>query len=197
MEEVKFLKESTDVCIWQYSTNGQFTVKSFYNWLNGYRNLAPVNKFLWRKFIPPSRSTVVWRAFLGYLPTDDKLSQKGFCFSSRCCFCKDSYETISHLLVTCQVSKQLWLAISSLFGVRANCIGDFRSLILDAISVQLSSQLKILRNATIVSTVWILWTERNNTIFNNQTVSVYNLLRLLWKCIKDEDLFRMGTTNGT
>ena len=74
VEDVHFLKESIDVCIWQYSTNGQFTIKSFYCWLNGSMNLVPASRFMWRKCIPPSLSTVVWRVFLVYLPTDNKLS---------------------------------------------------------------------------------------------------------------------------
>ena len=100
-------------------------------------------------------------------------TRKGSIFRLDCVFVRIPAK-LSHLLVTCQVSKQLWLAISSIFGVRENCTGDFRSLILNAIFVQLSSQLKILRNAAIVRAVECRW---NNLWLESDSSFVVHMLK--------------------
>ena len=127
---------------------------------------------MWKIFIPPFRSIVGWRAFLAYFLTNDKLLLRGVSFSSRCSFCKADNKTLNHLLVTCRVSKQLWMAISSLFGIQAQCDNDLKSLVIDTMAVQLSSLLKALWNDEVVSTVWILWTTRNDAIFNEQSINL-------------------------
>ena len=45
IEEVSFLQEQSDVWLWRYATNGNFTVKTCYRLLHGYRDVAQWNKF--------------------------------------------------------------------------------------------------------------------------------------------------------
>ena len=75
--------------------------------INNIRDISPWNKFMWKRYIPPSRSIVGWRAFLGCLPIQERLLRKCFSFPSRCLLCKDSAETLDHLLITCRVPKQV------------------------------------------------------------------------------------------
>ena len=103
--------------------------------LHGFRDVALWNKFMWRSSIPPYRSTIGWRSFLGYLSIKDELLLKGFCFRSSCIFCKEESETLNHLMVIYRVNRELWLAISSLFGATVQCSSDLQSQIIATMNV--------------------------------------------------------------
>jgi hypothetical protein len=59
----------------------------------------------------------VWTAALGKILTVDNLRKRGVLVVGWCCMCKRSGESIDHLLLHCDVARDLWSAIFSLFSV--------------------------------------------------------------------------------
>lgn len=58
-------------------------------------------RYIWKLYIPPSRSILCWKIFRNRLPTWDKLIARGMCLTSVCLLCFNAIETVSHLFLDC------------------------------------------------------------------------------------------------
>lgn len=59
----------------------------------------------------------MWTATLGKILMLDNLRKMNIMVVEWCCMCKMSEESIDHLLIHCEVTKELWSSIINLFGV--------------------------------------------------------------------------------
>jgi len=61
---------------------------------------------------------MVWLALMGKLNKKEKLARKGMITDelNTCTFCNDHSEDTLHLLVTCQLSWNIWKTIAADFG---------------------------------------------------------------------------------
>jgi hypothetical protein len=59
----------------------------------------------------------VWTATLGKILTMDNLRKRNVIVVEWCCLCKKNGESIDHLLLHCEVARDLWVSIYNLFGV--------------------------------------------------------------------------------
>ena len=100
--QIQPLKSSSNVCIWLPSIDGKYLCKHF---LAAHSQPVAWAKFIWKEFLPPSRSLLVWLAYLGYLPTEDNLVKKGFNLASRCSLCHATLETIEHIFIHCSFAR--------------------------------------------------------------------------------------------
>jgi hypothetical protein len=60
---------------------------------------------------------LVWTTDLGKIVTLDNLRRRNFVVVEWCCMCQKSEESVDHLLIHCEVSRELWSSIFNLFGV--------------------------------------------------------------------------------
>jgi len=73
------------VCIadklnWNDAVDGCMTNKHAFNFIAGNNPKPPLANLIWNRFIPPTRSFVVWRLLHNKLPTDDNLRKRGCVF---------------------------------------------------------------------------------------------------------------------
>jgi hypothetical protein len=59
----------------------------------------------------------VWTAALGKIFTHDNLRRRNVVVVEWCCMCKKSGESIDHLLLHCDVARDLWSYFLTLYGV--------------------------------------------------------------------------------
>jgi hypothetical protein len=59
----------------------------------------------------------VWTTTLGIILMHDNLRKRNIMVIEWCCMCKKSRESIEHLLLHCEVARNLWSYIFTLFGV--------------------------------------------------------------------------------
>jgi hypothetical protein len=59
----------------------------------------------------------VWSAALGKILTHDNLRKRNVVVIEWCCMYKKNRESIDHLLLYCEVARDLWSYILILFGV--------------------------------------------------------------------------------
>jgi hypothetical protein len=59
----------------------------------------------------------LWTTTHGKILTLDNLKKRGVLVVEWCCMCKRGDESIDHLLLRCEVARDLWSAIFTLFGV--------------------------------------------------------------------------------
>ena len=103
---------------WCLNGNDTFDGSSFYKAIHGTIGIP----FLGRVYgaLKPQRGFLffMWMAVWGKILTTDNIIKKGFSFFSWCCLCRRSGETVSHLLLHCDVTYALWCAVFSMFGVQ-------------------------------------------------------------------------------
>jgi hypothetical protein len=109
-----------DRLVWNPSKKGLFEVRSFYEELirkDGPSIPSFPWKNIWRVKAPTSVAFFVWLAALGKILTHDNLRKRNVIVIEWCCLCKKSGEPIDHLLLQCEIARDLWSYILILFGV--------------------------------------------------------------------------------
>ena len=102
---------------WMDSKDGVFSVKSLY------RALQPVSltffpsKIIWNSCVQPKLSFFAWEASWGRVLTLDRLQKRGCALANRCFLCQTSEESIDHLLLHCEKTREVWMLFLSFFGV--------------------------------------------------------------------------------
>jgi len=95
-----------DRLIWNFFKRGLFEVKSYYEVLN--RKDDP--SFLWKSILhvkaPARVAFFVWTTALGKILTHDNLRKRNVVIEW-CCIYKKSGESIEHLLLHCEVARDL------------------------------------------------------------------------------------------
>lgn len=121
LESVKVEPDAKDQLIWGESTHGQYSVKIGY--INAYKTDRTVDvwtwKSMWKIKIPvnPLLLAFGWTAILERCLTHDNLNRRGFYLRSRCYMCQKDAEDIPHLLLHCEVARELWSGLLSIFWV--------------------------------------------------------------------------------
>jgi len=106
-----------DRLVWNPSKKGLFEVRSFYEELIRKDGPSFLWKNIWRVKAPTRVAFFVWSAALGKILTHDNLSKRNVIVIKWCCLCKKSGESIDHLLLHCEIVRDLWSYILILFGV--------------------------------------------------------------------------------
>ncbi|XP_058725545.1 uncharacterized protein LOC131596826 [Vicia villosa] len=97
-----------DKRIWKGSVSGELTLKEDYEFKRACGVRADWWRWIWSKYIPPSKSFLVWRLLLRKLASDDQLKKRNFLFPSMCSLCFKAEETISDLFFYCDYAWKLW-----------------------------------------------------------------------------------------
>ncbi|KAK4426529.1 hypothetical protein Salat_1421500 [Sesamum alatum] len=149
----------------------------------------PWKAAIWRAFIPPKYSFILWLGLRGRLATRDRLAflQE----DPTCSLCINTNETTKHLFFECPFSASVWSDIRQWLGINRRM-----STILSAIkwlkkektgsSVQNKARL-----LALACTVYSLWRHRNEVIFEGKApypkglvisirITVYRLLLTLF-----------------
>jgi hypothetical protein len=72
---------------------------------------------IWKVKVPLRVSFFEWTATLGKILNLDNLHKRGIIVVDWCCMCKQSGESINHLLLHCEVAHVLWSVILTLFDI--------------------------------------------------------------------------------
>ncbi|KAL1213821.1 hypothetical protein V5N11_009998 [Cardamine amara subsp. amara] len=104
--------------------------------------------------------------------------------SPLCCLCNQHLETREHIFLHCEYSEQLWSMLLRRLGQHQFIFQDWNSLIswLSTASHDIPMKLKLLVCHT---TIYTIWRERNDRLFNSQFISPPALFSLLDRAIKD------------
>uniref|UniRef100_A0A2N9J333 Reverse transcriptase zinc-binding domain-containing protein n=1 Tax=Fagus sylvatica TaxID=28930 RepID=A0A2N9J333_FAGSY len=107
-----------DRMCWRGHSKDGFQVKSYYNLLFPSAGHLGPWKQIWKTGAPPRVAFFVWAAALGRILTTDNLRRRHVIVLDWCCMCKESGESISHLLMHCSAAREVWLFIFNIFGIQ-------------------------------------------------------------------------------
>ena len=119
-----------DCLTWMHSNFGEVTCREAYCYIRYYVPAPTQVKYIRSQFIPPPRSTIVWRLLCGCLPTHDVLQLLGTCLAFVYYICRKDCETVEHIFILVLLLAPfgilfvlllesnwifLWISINSLF----------------------------------------------------------------------------------
>lgn len=125
---------------------------------------------VWRKQIPLKVSLFVWRLLCNRLLTKDNLVWQHVLHSTdtTCISGCGELETVTHLFLAYDIFNSLWSLVWHWLGITSVSSGDIRQHF-----VQFTDMLGLPRFTHLFlrviwfASVWVLWKERNNRVFNN------------------------------
>uniref|UniRef100_A0A2N9IIB8 Reverse transcriptase zinc-binding domain-containing protein n=1 Tax=Fagus sylvatica TaxID=28930 RepID=A0A2N9IIB8_FAGSY len=95
----------------------KFEVKSYYKALIRSAQSPFPWRNVWKVKFPTRIAFFTWTAALGKILTIDNLRKRKVIITDWCCMCKRGGESVSHLLLHCPVSQELWGLVFALFWV--------------------------------------------------------------------------------
>jgi len=137
--------------------------------------LTRLIKLLWHKEVPLKVLIFAWRLFRDQLPTKNNLIRRNIINldSSSCVGRCGSLETVNHLFLRCSTFGAVWYHIYSWLGwhttIPYEAVNHF-------IQFNYGGGVSKLRQSILhliwFATVWEIWKERNNRIFNAKECSI-------------------------
>ena len=109
--------DGEDRLCWRSRATKGFTVKNFYSCLCPSPSASFPWKIIWKAKVPPRIAFFSWTAALGKLLTMDNLRKRHLIIVDWCYLCKQSGESVDHLLLHCSMARELWSMAFGLFGV--------------------------------------------------------------------------------
>ncbi|KAJ1378317.1 Ribonuclease H-like superfamily [Sesbania bispinosa] len=173
------LNAESDSVAWKFSSSGEFTFKSAYNYLMGIPDKNQLSDHVFKKIWswqgPPRISSFIWKLYHGRLLTNSERMRRGMSSNDICPRCGNSSENIMHTLRDCDDIKELWESLidpnewASFFSmglhqwVKKNLL-DFSFSATDTPW-----------SFVYPTAVWLIWKDRNDLIFNKKTELPGNL----------------------
>ena len=130
-------------------------------------------RVVWDSWSMPRYNFILWLAALGKLRTKDRLQFMSL--DPLCLLCSQDNESHRHLFFECNWSAQLWNSIKS--WMRINQQITSLSSALWELNKGGHSMENRLRRISLGITVYLIWEERNNRVFNSNRLSVGNIFR--------------------
>ena len=149
-----------------------YTVKGAYRFLttSGETLDRTLVDDVWHKHIPSKVSLFVWRLFRNRLPTKDNLVRRHVILPTEtaCISGCGGLETATHLFLSCDIFNSLWPHVWRWLHISSVSPGDIRQHFIQFTYMAglprfTNSFMKIIWFAS----VWVLWKERNNRVFQN------------------------------
>lgn len=111
----------------------------------------------------------VWLVLRRKVPTLDNLLKRGWSGEESCVFCLNEVETIDHFFMGCDGIKALLVGLLPNKSAVRNC---FSATFLWDSSKRKGGTLGEKELATIATTCWVVWLERNRRIFQDSKCSL-------------------------
>jgi len=173
---------STDTWRWLLDPIHGYSVRGTYHFLTTLG--AGVDRSLvddiWHRFIPSKVSLFVWCLLRDRLPTKNNLARRRViqATDTACTAACGELETASHLFLGCDIYISLWLLVLHWLGISSVLHGELRYHFLQFTHMAGLPRLSHLYLRIIwFASVWVIWKERNNRVFNNVALNPSALLR--------------------
>lgn len=133
-------------------------------------NSQPVTRHLsWKGWVPFKCKFFAWRASINRLPTKIELIKRGVSLPCDMCdLCNSVEETSTHLFTGCVFAAEIWSRVEAWCRMAPIFAFEVSDLLKLAGSQATSKDNKYILRGIMISTMWALWNERNNRIFNNK-----------------------------
>lgn len=102
-----------DSILWKFSTNGQFSVASAYEFFFLTAVRCPYGEMIWKARAPARVRFFMWLMVKGRCLTADNLAKRGWPHDPACPLCLTELEDCDHLLSKCSFTIRVWSLLRS------------------------------------------------------------------------------------
>ena len=102
---------------WRESKDGMFLVKALYKALEMESTRCFPMKIIWNSSVQLKVSFFAWESTWGKVLTLDQVQKRGWALTNRCYLCQAHEESIDHLFLHCEKTREVWKLFFTLFGV--------------------------------------------------------------------------------
>ncbi|XP_071739228.1 uncharacterized protein [Rutidosis leptorrhynchoides] len=146
-------------------------------------NTLPI---VWFSHCIPKHAFVMWLLMGERLKTQDRLKSWELKYNPilKCSLCKGCMDSHAHLFFECSFSTQVWKKVKDLMiiNVGTNNWKVCRDLLVAGTTRQ--SAKGVVDNLCFAASVYFLWQERNNRLFNKPSSSVDQLFELIRSTVR-------------
>ncbi|KAI3763339.1 hypothetical protein L1987_53793 [Smallanthus sonchifolius] len=154
---------------WTEDKDGQFTVASAKRLMSSNSLGDGSLGIRWKGWVPLKCKILVWRVTRNRIPTIAELIKRGVSIQhTGCSLCQDDMETTLHLFTGCIYSHEVWFRIEDWCKLSHNFMFDIPDLFQMSESQSLSKESKYILRGIVYTTIWMLWNERNERVFNDK-----------------------------
>lgn len=117
--------KDSDKILWRWNNSWNFSVKSFYNFLNDGGLVCPDSKFIWQNLAPLKVRILLWLVLNNCLLTSSILKKRHLYIDRKCVFCEEE-EDLEHIFIKCLSLKFFWVFFLRFFNISfsPSCIRD-------------------------------------------------------------------------
>jgi len=133
---------------------------------------------IWQKHIPSKVFVLVWRLLRNRLPTKDNLVRRQVIpiTDTVCITGCGGLETSAHLFLHCDIFSSLWHHVWRWLHISSVSPGNIRQHFIQFTSMAgLPRFTHAFMKVILCASVWVIWKERNNCVFQN-TVTIPSVL---------------------
>ena len=129
-------------------------------------------KIIWNSSVQPKVNFFPWEAAWGKVLTLDQVQKRGWALANRCYLCQTHEETIDHLLLHCEETRDVWKLFFTLFhSVRETLLGWKGSFV--------GKKHRAVWNASPLCLFWSVWKARNIIAFEGGVLSMQRRMQKL------------------
>ena len=178
---------SQDTPVWNYTSTGEYSVKSGYHLCNQLSTIQrPGQKenreltvdlkkccsSIWSLSIPPKIKTFWWRIMHDGLPVAENLRKRNIKIDHACQTCGEHPETQDHMLFQCRVAKEIWALAPTRFGNEEEVQPQSHQNVRVLISLAKRDKRELLS----FYIGWRLWKMRNNLVFQRKREHIVKVI---------------------
>jgi hypothetical protein len=164
--------DEEDNIVWNLSPNGEYSTSSAYKAQFFGATLTCMNEMVWKAWATPKVKFFAWLTIQNRLWTADHLEKRGWDNCGLCPLCKQTQETVAHLLSHCRFTKRVWTLVKEWLGIPSIRVNEWT----DNLNIKEWWMMTTFKRAPerkvmsslVMLTSWIIWKERNAWVFNNK-----------------------------
>ena len=182
--------------IWETSSSGELSFSNGYESLQNKLSLKDWANSIWRHFIPPRYSFLIWRILWNQLPTDDRLQKCGIPIVSISQLCYGAAESSLHLFLHCSFAQRIWRWLAVQFGTSLIIFNSLYEFGEGFFRKPFSSQLYNLRLTTGMFTFMAIWKARNKLRFDDRSPNFSTMCCSILAWLRQTSVFTPGHCKG-
>ncbi|RVW98496.1 hypothetical protein CK203_026866 [Vitis vinifera] len=164
--------DEEDRVSWVKSKDGVFSVKSLYKAMQPASSALFPSKIIWRSCAQPKISFFAWEASWGRVLTLDRLQKRGWVLANRCFLCQKCGESINHLLLHCERTREVWTLLLSFFGVSWVFLHSMKETLIGWRGSFVGKKRKVAWLLGPLCLFLVIWKTRNSMAFEDGVLSI-------------------------
>ncbi|KAK9064831.1 hypothetical protein SSX86_016213 [Deinandra increscens subsp. villosa] len=132
--------------------------------------------FVWLNWLPIKINMFGWKVVQGRMPVCVELVKRGVGVDPTCPVCEVENESVGHRFLGCSQANHIWSGIwqwCRLPLLSGNSVGE----LLDAVwKYPMGEHRRKLTYGVVVTTLWVLWTARNQKVFDRRSLGVDEIM---------------------